>query len=156
MKNLKLAPLGLFLCLNAFADGTVTLAKPDGTAYGTLNNGIPVSLSGLLAGEDQTNGVQKVEQQFSYKICTADCQVKASAGFVHSITCATPLGAAVAAGAVTLRDALTETTPIAVTLGMPNSAFTPFTNMINAAFTTGIYLGYDGTVGAVSCTVSYR
>ena len=111
----------------------------------------------LQAGEDQTNDVQKVEGQFSYKICTADCQISAAAGFVHSITCATPAGAAVAAGAITLRNAATETTPVVATIGIPNSAFTPFTLVLDTVLgETGMYLGYDGTVGAVSCTVSYR
>lgn len=111
----------------------------------------------LLAGEDQTNGVFKTESQFSYKICTSDCQISAAAGYVHSITCATPAGAAVAAGAITLRNAATETTPIVATIGIPNSAFTPFTLVLDVVLSaTGMYLGYDGTVGAVSCTVSYR
>ncbi len=111
----------------------------------------------LQAGEDQTNGVQKVEGQFSYKICTADCQISAAAGFVHTITCATPAGAAVAAGAITLRNAATETTPIVATIGIPNTAFVPFTLVLDTVLpATGMYLAWDGTAGAVSCTVSYR
>ena len=110
----------------------------------------------LLAGEDQTNGVFKVEHQYSYKIITADTQVKASAGFVHAISCATSAGAAATAGALTLRDATTETTPIVHTIGIPASAFTPFGFVIDEVFTTGIYAGFDGTLAGVSCTVSYR
>ena len=115
-----------------------------------------VSLATLLAGEDQTNSVIKTEQQFSYKIITADTQVKASAGFVHSISCATNAGSAATAGALTLRDATTETTPIAHTIGIPASAFTPFGFVIDEVFTTGIYAGFDGTLAGVSCTVAYR
>lgn len=126
-----------------------------GSAWAADN--LPVSQATLTAGEDQTNDVQKVEERFSYKICTADCQISAAAGFVHSITCATPAGAAVAAGAITLRNAATETTPVVATIGIPNSAFTPFTLVLDTVLgETGMYLGYDGTVGAVSCTVSYR
>ncbi len=105
---------------------------------------------------DSTNGVAKVEGQFSYKIVTADTQVKASAGFVHAISCATTAGAAATAGALTLRDATTETTPIVHTIGIPASAFTPFGFVIDEVFATGIYAGFDGTLAGVSCTVSYR
>lgn len=115
-----------------------------------------VSLATLIAGEDQTNNVLRVEQQYSYKIVTADTQVKASAGFVHAISCATSAGAAATAGALTLRDATTETTPIAHTIGIPASAFTPFGFVIDEVFTTGIYAGFDATLAGVSCTVSYR
>lgn len=115
-----------------------------------------VSLATLISGEDQTNNVLRVEGQFSSKIITADTQVKASAGFVHAISCATSAGAAATAGALTLRDALTETTPIIHTIGIPASAFTPFGFVIDEVFTTGIYAAFDGTLAGVSCTVSYR
>lgn len=115
-----------------------------------------VSLATLISGEDQTNNVMRTEQQMSYKIVTADTQVKASAGFVHAISCATTAGSAATAGALTLRDATTETTPIVHTIGIPASAFTPFGFVIDEVFTTGIYAGFDGTLAGVSCTVSYR
>lgn len=105
---------------------------------------------------DTTNGVAKVEGQFSYKVCTSDCQVKSTAGFVHSIVCATTAGSAATAGALTIRDAATETTPIAYTIGVPASAFVPFGAVLDAVMTTGIYLGWDGTLAGVSCTVTYR
>jgi hypothetical protein len=113
----------------------------------------------LLSYEDTTNSVARVEGQFSYKVCTADCQVKNAPGFVHTVTCATAAGAAVAAaGAITIRDALTETTPIAATIGIPATATPPFNLTLDAVMTTGIYFAYDGTLtaGSVSCTVSYR
>lgn len=37
----------------------------------------------LLAGEDITNDVLKVEQRNSFSLVTADTQVKGSAGFLH-------------------------------------------------------------------------
>jgi hypothetical protein len=129
---------------------------------GAGDNAVTVNSAGqltptLLSGEDQTNSVFKVEGQFSYKVCTSDCQISAAAGFVHTITCSTPAGAAVAAGAITLRNAATETTPIVATIGIPNSAFAPFTLTLDTVLgLTGMYLGYDGSVGAASCTVSYR
>ena len=139
-------------------------ARAENVIYGNSSTGpqqFNVNTSGqasisLLSGEDQTNSVFKVEHQYSYKIITADTQVKASAGFVHAISCATSAGAAATAGALTLRDALTETTPIANTIGIPATAFTPFGFVIDQVFTTGIYAGFDGTLAGVSCTVSYR
>ena len=113
----------------------------------------------LLSYEDTVASIARVEQQFSYSGSkTADYQVKASAGFVHAITCSTPAGGGAGiAGAVTLRDALTETTPIVTTLGFPlNAYFVPFTIIVDSVFTTGIYLGFDGTVTNVSCSVSFR
>lgn len=118
-----------------------------------------VSLATLISGEDQTNNVLRTEGQFSYKVCTADCQVKASAGFVHTVSCATAAGAAVAgAGAITIRDALTETTPIAATIGISATAIAPFTLTLDSIMTTGIYFAYDGalTAASVSCTIAYR
>ena len=127
-----------------------------GTAASWVENYYAVTLGTLLSGEDQTNSLFKVEQQFSYKAAAADAQAKASAGFVHSVTCATTAGAAATAGALTIRDALTETTPIAATIGMPATAFVPFTVILDAVMTTGIYIGFDGTLAGVSCTVSFR
>lgn len=127
-----------------------------GTSSDWTRSNLAVSLDTTLQFEDTTNSVAKVEQQFSYKIATADTQVKAAAGFVHAVTCATTAGAAATAGALTLRDALTETTPIAYTIGIPATAFVPFTVVLNATFATGIYAGFDGTLAGVSCTVSYR
>jgi hypothetical protein len=118
-----------------------------------------VSLATLISGEDETNHVLRVEGQYSYKVCTADCQVKGTAGYVHTVTCATAAGAAVAAaGAITIRDAATETTPIAATIDIPATAFVPFTVTLDSVMTTGIYFAYDGTLTAasVSCTISYR
>jgi hypothetical protein len=137
----------------------------DNPGWGNGQNALNLNASGqitqtLQAGEDETNTVQKVEGQFSYKICTADCQVKNAPGFVHTVTCATAAGVAVAAvGAITIRDALTETTPIVATIGIPGvTAFVPFTLTLDTVMTTGIYFAYDAavTAGSVSCTISYR
>ena len=163
MKN-----LAFILCLLPFAANAgpgVVFGQPypftPGTSQPyplTVNSAGQITTT-LGAGEDQTNGVYKVEGQFSYKVCTADCQVKATPGFVHTVTCATAAGAAVAAaGALTIRDATTETTPIAATIGIPATAFVPFTVTIDSVMTAGIYFAYDGalTAASVSCTIAYR
>lgn len=155
MKQWLLAPLGLFLCLDVSADGVVMLAKPDGTAYGTLNNGLPVSQSSLQAGEDQTNSVSKVEQQFSYCLDDADIVCKASPGFVHSVSCWGE-DAAATAGRVQLRDATAAGAgtvvwgqEFAAAIASPNSV------ILDIVMTTGIVLDWD-TTADVFCTVSYR
>lgn len=148
--------MALFLCLNVHADGVVMLAKPDGTPYGTLNNGLPVSLSSTISGEDQTNNVIKVEQQFSY--CankTADAQCGASGKrFVHTLTCAGN-DAAATAGSVALSDATAAGSGNVLVIGFAAAYFAPVTVTIDATFTTGIYLDFT-TTADVSCTVSYR
>ena len=115
-----------------------------------------VSLATLISGEDQTNNVLRVEQQFSY--CadkTADASCKASAGFVHSISCA-GTDAAATAGDVALRDATSAGTGTIVKQIAFAAAFQqPFTLMINAPFSTGIYLDFT-TTADVACEVSYR
>ena len=61
------------------------------------------TLATLLAGEDQTNDLIKVEQRYDYRhIATAaTTAVKASPGFLHSVTVNTT-----AAGAITIYDSL--------------------------------------------------
>lgn len=155
---------GFLLVRGADAAPTVMFGQPYPFVPGGAPNAVNVNSSGQIsttlgAGEDQTNDVQKIESQYSYKVCTADCQVKATAGFVHNVTCATAAGAAVAAaGAITIRDAATETTPIAATIGIPATAFVPFTLQLDIVMPVGIYFAYDGTLTAasVSCTIGYR
>ncbi len=128
--------------------------SPNGDQVVRVNSSGQVTTT-LGAGEDQTNGVQKVEQQFSYKLTTADAQAKGAPGFVHTVTCATAAGSAATAGTVSIHDALTETTPTIATIGIPATAFVPFTVTLDAVATTGIYVGY-ATAAGISCTVSFR
>ena len=65
-----------------------------------------MSLSSTLAGEDQTNSVMKVEQQYSYCTDDADLVCKATAGYIHTITCYPEDGTA-EAGSVEIRDSAT-------------------------------------------------
>jgi hypothetical protein len=52
-----------------------------------MANQFPVTLATLLAGEDQTNNVTKVEQRFNatYISTATTTVVKGSGGFLHSI-----------------------------------------------------------------------
>jgi hypothetical protein len=121
---------------------------------GDVNGNLKVTLATMLAGEDLTNNLQKVEHQYSYSRKTADGQVKGAAGFVHTVTIA-PTTATPTAGLLTIYDSLTETGTIIFSEWV--FATTPaHTVTIDAAAGTGIYVGYDATLANVSCTVSYR
>jgi hypothetical protein len=109
----------------------------------------------LSAGEDLTNDVQKVEQRFSYSVVTADKQVKAGAGFLHTITI-TGTDAAAVAGTITFYDKLTEAAPALFSIYIPAAQVVPVTLTLDVNFATGLYVGFDASVTEVSLTVSYR
>ena len=111
----------------------------------------------LLACEDQTNGVCKVEQQFSYcagKTADAACG-SAGTRFLHSVTCA-GTDAAATAGDVTIRDATSAGSGTVVqTIAFAAAYFAPVTVVIDATLSTGIYLDFT-TTADVMCSASYR
>jgi len=107
-----------------------------------------------IAGEDLTNDVMKVEGRFSGIHKTADFQVKASAGFVHTITFAC-VDAAPTAGTIILYDSLTETGTILYSETFTTTAFRGYTVTLDVAAATGLYLGFT-TTADVGVTVSYR
>ncbi len=96
-----------------------------------------------------------VEQgPFKYSRKTADGQVKASSGFLHTVTIA-PTTATPTAGLLTIYDSLTEANTIifsewvfATTAG--------HTLILDVPFNVGLYIGYDATLANASVTVSYR
>ena len=94
----------------------------------------------LLAGEDQTNGVMKVEQQFSYcsgKTADAACG-SAGTRFLHSVTCA-GTDAAATAGDVAIRDATSAGSgTIVQQIAFAAAYFAPVTVIIDATLSTGI------------------
>lgn len=112
-----------------------------------------VSLATLISGEDQTNNVLRVEGQFSYKaIPHADTQVKASAGFLHTISCVSD--AAATAGSIIIYDSAAESGTVVWTMNLGAVPYA-FSATIDAVMGTGIYVGYT-TTADVDCTVSYR
>ena len=141
-------------CQPAHAGTSIDMRNSDGT-IDPIQGVEGQVVTALDSAEDETNSVDRVEQQFSYKLTTADAQAKDAPGFVHTVTCATAAGSAATAGTVSIHDALTETTPTIATIGIPATAFVPFTVTLDAVATTGIYVGY-ATAAGISCTVSYR
>jgi len=113
-----------------------------------------VTLGTLLSGEDQTNNVMRVEGQFSYSgPQTADAQIKASAGFLHTLTCNSD--AAATAGSLDIYDntAGSGTKIHSITFG--TGFYPPATMIFDVAFSTGLYLDFT-TTADVTCTASYR
>lgn len=112
----------------------------------------------LQAGEDQTNNVMRVEGQFSGTQCTADTQVKASAGFLHALiiqqTDAVPT-----AGTIIVYDNTAESGTIVATVEIFAVADvgtqTTYTILIDRIMTTGIYVGFT-TTNDVSCAAIWR
>ncbi len=122
--------------------------------FDSTNNASKVTQATLLAGEDLTNDVLKTEQRFSYAYLVADGQVKAGAGFLHTVTIS-PIDAAATAGTIFIYDSLTEATPTIFAYTVPAAALVPVTVTLDVSFTTGLYVGFT-TTADVSVTCSYR
>lgn len=104
--------------------------------------------------EDNTNNKAIVEHRYSVTRVTADTQIKASAGFVHTVSIA-PTTATPTAGLLTVFDntagsgtALYSEWIFATTPG--------HSVILDCATGTGIYVEYDATLANVSCSVTWR
>lgn len=116
---------------------------------------LPVTLSTLIAGEDLTIGVLKVEQRFSYSYCAGvDTAVKSGAGFLHTLTF-TCIDAAPTAGTIIVYDNTSETGTIIYSETFTTTPFRAYSVIIDASFNTGLYVGFT-TTNDVGVTVSYR
>lgn len=161
---MKIFMLLLLLASNVYAADHTVLGDPSGNDNPGYNGkySLRVNSSGqvtqtLQAGEDQTNGVQKVETQMSPKFCTADCQVSADANsFVESITCGGTDAAAQAGGVIALYDNTAESGSTYWNYSPPAANVQPFTNILKHTMPTGIYLGFPAGATDIWCTVSYR
>ena len=117
-------------------------------------NALESTLATLIAGEDLTNDVLKVEERFSYSYCTEDTLVKTGAGFLHSVTFS-PTDAEATAGSIILYDKTTEAAPIIFTFYVPVAVMLPVTVILDVSFSTGLYVGFT-TTADVCATISYR
>jgi len=114
-----------------------------------------VILGSQIAGEDLTNDVLKIEHQYSYQaVATSDTQVKASAGFLHTVTISCN-DAAPTAGSLIIYDNTAESGTQVFNHTFTTTPFVPFTLTFDAVMTTGIYLGFT-TTADVNVSVSYR
>ena len=90
--------------------------------------------------------------KYQYSRHTADGQVRATPGFVHSVSIA-PTTATPTAGLITVYDSLSETGTIVYSEWV--FATTPgHTILLDVYCHTGLYVGYT-TVANVSCTVAH-
>lgn len=111
----------------------------------------------LLACEDQTNGVCRVEIQGSGADgVTSDSQMGAAgARFLYSVTCS-GTDAAAEAGSMTIRNSTSAGAGTVVqTIGFAAAYFAPVTLWFNRPFSTGIYFDFTTTTD-VMCSASYR
>lgn len=105
--------------------------------------------------EDNTNGVAKVEQRFSYSaVATADVQVKASAGFLHTVTISCN-DAAPTAGSIIIYDNTAESGTQVFNHTFTTTPFVPFSVRLDYTMATGIYIGFT-TTADVNVSCSYR
>lgn len=117
------------------------------TLQGDSSGNLLVSLATKIAGEDITNDRLKVEHQYSYNHISSGTTttVKASAGFLHSITVNTT-----AAGTITIYD---NTTNSGTVIGILKASVVERTFVYDISMTTGITIV---TAAASDLTVSYR
>lgn len=100
------------------------------------------------------NRALMVEHRYTYSRATGDILVKSGAGFIHTLSIA-PLTATPSAGLLTVYDSTTESgTAIYSEWVLATSAGRTIT--LDTDVSTGIYLGFDGTLANVQATISYR
>lgn len=119
-----------------------------------VNGNTKTTLATAIAGEDLTNDVLKVEQRFTGVNVTADAQIKAGAGFLHTVTIM-PTDTAATAGTIVLYDNTAESGTLLGTIYINAAGFIPFTLTFDCNFATGLYVGFT-TTNDVNVTVSYR
>lgn len=132
---------------------TLTNAQRGDAQMDTRAN-MSVTLGTLISGEDQTNNVMKVEEQFTGAQCTGDTQVKAASGFLHAVTISCN-DSAPTAGTIIIYDNTAESGAQVFNFSVTTTYFNPFTVMFNRVMSTGIYCGFT-TTGDVNVQINYR
>lgn len=110
-----------------------------------------------IAGEQIAANRLAVEQNFVGTRHTADGQCKTAAGLLHTVVISQPAAATPTAGVLTIYDSLTETGTVLFQHYFPASAIpVPITVTLNKETTTGIYVGFDGTLAGIAVDISAR
>lgn len=129
--------------------GNGTVLNEATYAYGWNGTGWDrIRLAGSLLGQLVELG------PYSYSRKTADGQVKATAGFIHTVSI-TPTGT-VTAGVLSIYNSASESGAVVASFSLPVTTFTPFSVQLDVACGTGIYVGFDATLANVGVTISYR
>lgn len=105
-------------------------------------------------GDNTVREAIPIVDLYSYSRKTADGQVKASAGFVHTVT-VSPLTATPTTGLLTIYDNTAES-GTAIYTEWIFATDVGHTITLDVQCATGIYVGYDATLANVAVTVSYR
>jgi len=136
-------------------EGQQTMANSISVALASDQSNVPVSLATLIAGEDITNNKLIVEDRYSYfQVIAVDTQIKASSGYLKSITFSCN-DAAPTAGSIIVYDNAAESGTQIFNHTFTTTPFVPFTVMFNCSFSTGLYIGFT-TTNDVNVSVSYR
>lgn len=137
------------------ANGTVSgklrgLVKMLADMWDSTNHFLKVSQATLMAGEDQTNNVMRIEQQFIYQaISTATTTtLKSGAGFVHTLSI---IGGT--AGSIVVYDSTTGSGTTILPSFTPGSVSVPATITLDSKFSNGLTIV---TGAATVLHVSYR
>jgi hypothetical protein len=105
----------------------------------------------LTVGDVPVSGAVSLNDRsaYEYKHCTADTQIKASAGRLHTVT----INTVTTGGVLTIYDNTAESGTViaAITLAANDK---PVTLTYDVLCKTGIYAGFDGTLAA-DITISY-
>lgn len=91
---------------------------------------------------------------YAYSLLTGDTLVKTGVGAIHSITFSCN-DAAPTAGSVIVYDNTAESGTQIFNHTFTTTPFAPCTVVLDAAFTTGLYVGFT-TTNDVNVTVTYR
>ena len=119
-------------------------------AAGTVGG---VTMNTKIAGEDTALDILKVREYFAGTTCTADTQVKAAPGFLHSLTFY-GTDAAATAGSIIVYDNTAESGTIVFNMQVAAAALTPITVILDRVMNTGIYVGFT-TTNDVGVSVSW-
>ena len=130
---------------------TITDGGTD-TLQGDANGNLKTTGATLTAGEDLTNNRLMTRPTYSYSaVAVADVQVKASAGYLHTVTISCN-DAAPTAGSVIIYDNTAESGTQIFNHTFTTTPFVPFTVHFDITMATGIYIGFTTTADVnVSC-----
>lgn len=116
------------------------------------NKNLKTTLKTAIAGEDLTNDVLVTENRYAYDRATADKLIVSGSGILHTISFAAT--GAVTAGVVTIYDNTAESGTV-IWSGIIQATTSPISVLLDVEYTTGLYVGYDGTIANVATHVSY-
>lgn len=133
-----------------FSSGN-TNTTPDPAAYGQVVRPID---GFLKACEDQAANVCLIEYRYPRVKVTGNTRVKASSGYVQSITIA-PNDSAPTAGTIVVYDNTAASGKELMRFEVTTTYFLPFTIPVHSAVSNGIYVSFT-TTADVNVWVNYR